>query len=68
MMAQVTNIGNAPTRHLTQWRNAPMSFEMPGLKRQMEQDMQADLFWNAEVERLLAIFIEWHEKNELKEA
>ena len=42
-----------------------MSFEMPGLKRQMEQDMQADLFWNAEVERLKDKFLTWYEKNEL---
>ena len=42
-----------------------MSFEMPGLKRQLEQDMQADLFWNAMVERLTDKFLTWYEKNEL---
>ena len=41
-----------------------MSFEMPGLKRQLEQDMQADLFWNAMVDRLLEKFLEWHAENE----
>jgi len=42
-----------------------MSFEMPGLKRQLEQDMQADLFWNAEVDKLKDKFLEWYKKNEL---
>ena len=41
-----------------------MSFEMPGLARQLKQDMQADLFWNAKVDTLIINFMDFLKNEE----